>query len=92
MSCSVPIRQFLSVPETYRAVPQKQARKRFQKPDPDLELIKRQQYLKTLGYDAELRYDKITRSWFVRYIGNPANPPGWPVDDAVSIWRKAVER
>lgn len=73
-------RNVISVPDTYRAFhPRKKPTKR-QIPEPEPSLVARIKQLKSLGFDAELRYEKLAQSYYVAYkLASDQKPPEWEV-------------
>jgi hypothetical protein len=70
------IRNILAVPETYRAMPRKKKPQRNPRPEIPESLIMRQQQLKEAGITSEIRWDKLSRDYYLAYK-NPGLVPAW---------------
>lgn len=70
------IRNILAVPETFRAMPQKKKPQRNPRPEIPESLITRQQQLKEAEITSEIRWDKISREYYLVYK-NPDVIPAW---------------
>ncbi len=76
MMLTCEIRNILTVPETFRAMPQKKKPQRNPRPEIPESLIMRQQQLKEAGISAEIRWDRISRDYYLSYK-NPGLIPAW---------------
>lgn len=70
------IRNILNVPETLRAMPQKKKPQRKPQPAIPESLITRQQQLKESGITSEIRWDKLSREYYLAYK-KPSVIPVW---------------
>jgi len=61
------IRSILNVPETLRAMPQKKKPQRKPRPAIPESLITRQLELKEAGITSEIRWDKLSRDYYLVY-------------------------
>lgn len=71
------IRSILNLPETLRAMPQKKKTQRKPRPAIPESLITRQLELKEAGIISEIRWDKLSRDYYLVY----KNPGAVPVLD-----------
>lgn len=82
------IRQMIAVPETFRAMPQKKKPVRNYRPEPDMEILRRHAQLIQQGINADLRYDRFSKSWYIEYQGQA---PVWKQrKSAVQTWKEAA--
>jgi len=70
------IRNILAVPETFRAMPQKKKPQRNHRSEIPQSLIARQQQLKEVGIISEVRWDKLSREYYLVYK-EPGLIPAW---------------
>ena len=70
------IRSILNIPENLRAMPQKKKPRKRICPEIPKSLITRQQQLKDAGITSEIRWDKLSRDYYLVYK-NPGSVPGW---------------
>lgn len=70
------VRNILAVPETFRAMPGKKKRKKSLLPDIPESLLQRKQQLEEAGVSAEIRWDKLSREYYLSYK-NPGLIPAW---------------
>jgi len=70
------VRNILAVPETYRAMPGKKKRKKSFRPDIPESLLQRQQQLHEAGVSAEIRWDKLSKEYYLAYK-QPEVIPAW---------------
>lgn len=74
LSCK--IRNIIAIPETFRAMPQKRKPQKNLRPEIPESLIARQQHLKEAGIASEIRWDKLSREYFLSYK-HPGAIPAW---------------
>jgi hypothetical protein len=70
------IRNILAVPETFRAMPQKNKPQRNHRSEIPQSLITRQQHLKEAGIASGIRWDKLSKEYYLVYK-DPGVIPAW---------------
>ncbi len=61
------IRNILQIPDTYRAIPAKKQSVKKSRPEIPQSLIDRKDQLAKQNIPAEIRYDRIDRSYYLAY-------------------------
>lgn len=80
--------QMINVPESYRALPEKNVKKRSRRPEPTQEILDRLEELEKAGITAELKYVAKTKSYAITY--KSSSPPAWENDiSAADQWKEA---